>query len=89
MKNTNKEWITGLDSMEYDGKAYTIRTIYLKGIGMRNIAGESLKEAVYPNEEYPSAEAKAVDKAIDFYVEDKYLSCGDKQLAAYCEKEGA
>ncbi len=87
MKNENKNWISGLHTIPFQGKEYKLRDVYVKGFGLQTIGGYSLLAVLYPNDEYPSEEAENIDNLIDYYVEDKYLSCGDKQLASKVEKE--
>ena len=89
MANNNKNHITGLDTIEFNGKVYPTRTIYIKGFGMRTIAGESLEDALLVNGSHVSDEAKGIDESYFFTVDDKYLNCGDKQLAAYVERQVA
>lgn len=90
MKNTNKKWITDLDSIEFNGKEYPIRRVYIKTFGrVRTVAGESLNELLMNDGRYVSEEAERVDLQICQFVEDKYLSCGDEQLAAYIERQVA
>ncbi len=90
MANNNKEWISDLDSIEFNGREYPIRRVYVKTFGgVRTIAGESLEELLMKDGRYVSEEAERVDLQICQYVEDKYLNCGDKQLARHVERQVA
>ena len=84
----NKKWISCLNSVTFNGKEYPVRDINVRTFGQRTIAGESLEEALINNKDrYVSEEAKAIDEQIFFFVEDKWLNCGDEQLAAHVERE--
>ena len=86
----NSKMITWTDPIEYDGAVYRRRIVHIRGFGDRIVAGESLqKKLLTANGTHVSDEAQAIDEEIFFYIDDKYLNCGDIQLANYVEKQVA
>ena len=87
MVNTKK--ISRLETISFQDKIYKTRIVNVKGFGERRIATESLQDALLSDGKYVSENAKIMDEAIFFYVEDKYIHCDDKALAANVYKNVA
>lgn len=79
--------IRELETLNFNGKEYTTRTIKVKSYGEQPIAGVSLEEELFDKEgNYVSGEARLIDEGIFFYVEDKWLNSDDEQLSKIVEK---
>ena len=77
----NKDWIIDIGTVDFNGKEYTTRIINIKSFGDRRIAGTSLENELMKDGKYVSETARFIDESIFLFVEDKWLSCGDNQLA--------
>ena len=59
-----------VDTVEFAGKTYRTRMVYVKGFGPRTIAPSSLEDELLKDGEYVSEEARAIDEDIFYYVDD-------------------
>ncbi len=86
---TNTTHISNLEEIEFEFISYKIRTVHIKGCGDCTIGTESLKNALFDekNELYVSTEARNIDEAIFFFVEDKYINLSDIKLANFVCKQ--
>lgn len=83
----NKEWISYQKIITFNGKTFGGRVVNIKGYGERLIAGLELQKELIKDDEYVSNVARYIDEEIFYYVEDKALNFGDKQLAEKVRKE--
>ena len=79
------------DSLEYDGKTWSLRSIVLPTTGEQVLVGTiALEQALLPDDghaEWKDRKAKAIDERIFYYVEEEELNLPSKELAALVESE--
>lgn len=75
-----------LDSIEYNGKEYPCRDVYIdKEVGTINVSVESLSAALNPNDDWDSVDHEAgyIDSKVYFYVPDEMITKPIKELTKY------
>ena len=85
----NKNKISCLETIPFQGNIYKTRIVNVKGFGEERIATEKLQDVLLSEGKYVSENARIIDEAIFFYVEDKYINLDDKALAEHVYKNVA
>ena len=71
------------DNVFFDGNYYPIVGIDYDDDGYMTIGSESLEDALFPDDEEVSREAKIIDEDILFYIPDEKLKMDDEKLIDY------
>ncbi len=74
------------DTIEYLGKHYPVRDVYVKEAGCTvNVSNESLAAALNPKDDWSDVtpEAEYIDNSVYFYVPDDILIGSMKKLSKY------
>lgn len=74
------------DTIEFNGKEYPVRDVYVnKEVGTVNVSNESLAAALNPNDNWDDVtpEAEYIDNKVYFYAPDDVVIGSIKKLTQY------
>ena len=73
------------DTIEFNGKEYPVRDVYIMGVGTVNVSNEALATALNPTDNWDDATPQAayIDSKIYWYAPDELLMGEIKVLSQY------